>query len=246
MPPAKTIYKCKECGHTQAKWGGQCPQCKAWATLEEVDNIQVPTSSGSVGKGFRASKTATNKKAQPVNKITADNGTFDRINTGINEVNRVLGGGLVPGGVILLAGQPGIGKSTASLNIALSIANTGKKVLYITGEETEGQVAARAERINPPSNTLAMQNLYLLSEGNLQNSIEELLDIRPDFFVVDSIQTLISNDSESRSGSVTQVHEVATDFTNLAKKLNIPAILIGQVLKDTNQIAFQQNLTRYK
>lgn len=237
MPPAKTVYKCKECGNVQAKWAGQCSKCKEWNTLQETDNIQNPTNSGTTGKGIRASKTATNKKAQPVNKITADNGTFERINTGINEVNRVLGGGLVPGGVILLAGQPGSGKSTITLTIALSIANTGKKVLYITGEETEGQVAARAERINPPNNTLAMQNLYLLSEGNLQNSIEELLDIQPDFFIVDSIQTLISNDSESRSGSVTQVHEVATDFTNLAKKLNVPAILIGQVLKDTSQIA---------
>lgn len=239
MAKPTTTYKCSECGHTQSKWMGQCPTCKNWGTLEEVDIVQVPgVATSSAAKGFRASKATTGNRAKPIGQIAQDNGTFDRIDSGIGEFNRVVGGGLVPGGVVLLAGEPGIGKSTASLTIAGSVANTGKKVVYITGEETDGQVAARAKRlgiIDP--NTSAKDNLYLVAEGNLQNAIEELLEIRPQFFVVDSIQTLISGESESRVGSTAQVHEVATDFTAIAKRLNIPAVLIGQVLKDTSQIA---------
>lgn len=234
MAKPTTIHVCSKCGHTQTKWAGKCPSCGEWNTLEEKENITLPTTS--LGKGVRAAKIATGNKAQPVNKITADLGTFKRLDTGISEVNRVLGGGLVPGGVTIIAGEPGIGKSTACLGIGLSIAKQGKKVLYITGEETEGQVAARAVRIAGENPELAMENLYLLSEGNLQNAIQEFVDIKPDLVIVDSIQTLLSDESESRIGSVTQVNEVASSFTTLAKRLGIPAILIGQVTKD-NQIA---------
>lgn len=231
-----TIFKCSACGHTQAKFSGQCPSCHTWNTIEEVENIVAPSTSGKVG--VRASKAATGNVARPINTIAQENLSFSRLSTGIHEVDRVLGGGLVPGGVILLAGEPGIGKSTSSLTIASSLAQTGKKVLYITGEETAGQVAQRAIRIGATNKEGTLgQNLYLLSEGNLQNAIQQLYDIRPDFFVVDSIQTLISNDSESRIGSVTQINEVATEFTTIAKQLNIPALLLGQVLKDTSQIA---------
>lgn len=230
MAKPTIIFKCTNCGHTQAKWGGQCPKCQQWSTLEETENITLPTSNTT--KGVRAAKIATGKKAQPINKIAKETGKIERIDTHIGEVNRVLGGGLVPGGVILLAGEPGIGKSSAALAIASSIANAGKKVLYITGEETEGQVASRAIRIGATDSETALgENLYLLAEGNLQNAVQELVDLSPDFFIVDSIQTLISNDSESRVGSITQVTEVVTDFTHIAKRLNIPTILIGHITK---------------
>lgn len=234
MPP-KSQYKCSNCGHLEVKWVGKCPKCQEWSSMEEVDNIQLATATSS-GKGVRAAKIATGNRAQPVNKIAQNTEAIKRIDTHIGEVNRVLGGGLVPGGVVLIAGEPGIGKSTASLAIGLTVAEAGKKVLYITAEETEGQVAARAKRISGEDTELSMENLYLLSEGNLQNALQELVDLSPDLFIVDSIQTLLSDDSESRIGSVTQVNEVATSFTNLAKRMNIPAILIGQVTKD-NQIA---------
>lgn len=234
MPP-KTQYKCSACSHVEPKWVGKCPKCLEWSTMEEVENIQLTTAT-STGKGVRAAKAATGNKAQPISKIAANTESARRIDTNIGEVNRVLGGGLVPGGVVLIAGEPGIGKSTACLAIGLAVANTGKKVLYITAEETEGQVASRANRINNNPIDNPMENLYLLSEGNLQNALQELVDLSPDLFIVDSIQTLLSDDSESRIGSITQVNEVASSFTALAKRMNIPAILIGQVTKD-NQIA---------
>lgn len=198
----------------------------------------VPLPVDKTTPGVRASRIATGNKARPINEIVAENANFHHISTGIKEVDRVLGGGLVPGGVILLAGEPGIGKSTSCLAIAASIAKTGKKVLYITGEETAGQVAQRATRIGATTEQENIQeSLYLLSEGNLQNAVEQLYETNPDFFVIDSIQTLLSNGSESRMGSVSQINEVATEFTTIAKRLNIPAILIGQVLKDTSQIS---------
>lgn len=236
MAKPTTQYKCSECGYTQIKWAGQCPSCKAWATLEETAIIDTVSATATTGKGIRASQVATGRKAQPASQITANNENIHRLDTHISEVNRVLGGGLVAGGVVLLAGEPGIGKSTSAASIGLSIAGAGHKVLYISGEETEGQIASRVKRINPDGNEKAMDNLHILAEGNLQNAIQELIDIQPAFFIVDSIQTLLSDGSESRIGSITQVNEVASAFTLIAKKMNIPAILIGQVTKD-NAIA---------
>lgn len=238
MSATKTQYVCSNCQAVYPKWLGKCPKCEKWSTLEEqeVTKTNSTSSTTSGGKGYRASQVATNREARPVSKINKDSGKRERMKTGIGEFDRVLGGGLVQGGVILLAGEPGIGKSSASLAAASAIAQQGKKVLYITGEETEEQVADRADRIGAsgPEGSGIGDTLYLLSESNLQNALQQVYDLKPDFFVVDSVQTLLSEDSESRLGSITQVNEVATNFNHIAKKLGIPAILVGHVTKDGN------------
>lgn len=240
MSATKTQFVCSECQYVTPKWLGKCPKCNGWSTFEEQEVVKTnsTSSSSSGGKGYRASQVATNKEARPVSKINKDIGAGrrERIKTGIGEFDRVLGGGLVQGGVILLAGEPGIGKSSASLAAASAIAKQGKKVLYITGEETEEQVADRALRIGAsgPEGSGIGDTLYLLSESNLQNAIQQVYDLSPEFFVVDSVQTLLSEDSESRLGSITQVNEVATAFNHIAKKMGIPAILVGHVTKDGN------------
>lgn len=235
---AKTQYKCSNCGKVTAKWSGQCSSCKQWSTLEEVDSevLGLASTSGKA-KGFRASKAATNNEARPVSEIAKTVESTRRTKTGINEFDRVLGGGLVDGGVILLAGAPGCGKSTLSLHVASNMAQNGKKVLYITGEETAAQVASRAVRIGAASSNEKDgqelgENLFLLAEGNLQNALQQIVDIMPDLLVVDSVQTLLSEESEGSVGSITQVKEVATDITNAAKRLNIPTVIIGHVTKE--------------
>ncbi len=242
MAKSSVQYKCSNCGHVEAKWAGQCPECGEFGTFEEtaVAFVSSGKSSGSLGTssgktGYRASKVATGNVARPVKDIAAQTDTRTRFVSGINELDRVLGDGFMPGGVVLLSAFPGVGKSTLSLWTASEFAKQGKKVLYISGEESANQIAARALRIGAadeePDNDLG-ESLYLVSEGNLQNAIQQFLDVQPDFLVVDSVQTLISDDSESRLGSVTHVMEVASDFTNIAKRLNIPTILIGHMTKD--------------
>lgn len=232
MAQPKQQYQCTACKEVYSKWSGKCPGCNEWNTLVDYD-APIAISTTGTSKGVRASKIATGQKARPVSEIGSEVKNKKRLSTNISEFDRVLGGGLVQGGVILLAGEPGIGKSSCALAAASAVAKQGKKVLYITGEETAEQVAARAIRIGATDGQGKLgESLYLLAEGNLQNAMQELIDLQPDFFIVDSIQTLLSNDSESRVGSVTQVSEVATDFNTVAKRLGIPAILIGHVTKD--------------
>lgn len=234
MASPKQQYQCTECKTVLSKWAGQCPDCKEWNTIVDYDAPLVLKTSGA-GKGVRASKVATNNAARPVSQISKISSKQERLTTGIGEFDRVLGGGLVLGGVVLLAGAPGSGKSSIALAAASAIAKKGKTVLYITGEETAEQVANRAIRIGAADGEGDLgDTLYLLSEGNLQNALASFVDLKPDLLIVDSIQTLLSEESEGRVGSVTQVNEVATDFNNMAKRLNIPAILIGHVTKDGN------------
>lgn len=235
MATSNIKFKCSNCDATYSKWAGKCSQCESWNSLEEYIPPAILTGVTSTGKGIRASKVATGNIPERVTEIAKTVNTTLRVVTGISEFDRVLGGGLVPGGVILLAGEPGVGKSSCAMIVAAALAKQGKKVLYITGEETASQVAGRALRIGATNSDGTLgQNLYLLAEGNLQNAIAQLINLRPDFVIVDSVQTLLSDDSEGRIGSVTQVSEVATDFTNIAKRLNIPTILIGHVTKDGN------------
>lgn len=224
----RSAYKCSNCGEVFSRWAGFCPNCKEAGTLDEVDASVLQTTQAPTTKaGSRADRVSTGDSPEAITSIGADR--YTRITTGIGELDRVLGGGLVPGGVVLLAGSPGAGKSSLTLSAANSLATQGKKVLIASGEETKGQIKSRADRINANS-----ENLYLLSEGNLNNVIGHIGTLKPDVVVIDSVQTLVSDNSESRVGSVSQMAEVAQQLTQVGKTLNIPLIMIGHVTKDGN------------
>jgi DNA repair protein RadA/Sms len=225
---AKTKYRCTSCDALHAKWDAQCPTCKKFNTLEEEINF-VESKGKETSRAFKASTGNTPRAAS-----TIEESEHERISTGVGELDRVLGGsneskGMVKGSTILLAGAPGSGKSTLAGMVAGNIAKEGKNVLYVSGEESAAQVASRKKRINA-----ANENLFILSEVNVANIVNEVEKMKPDFLVIDSIQTLLSPDSEGRVGSPSQVSEIASEVNSTAKRLNIPTILIGHVTKDGN------------
>ncbi len=213
----KTIFFCKECGAQSPKWLGKCPACGNWNTYEE-ENVQV-TSNKSALTLPKKEKT----KPKLLSGINLQEQT--RIDTGNNEFNRVLGGGLVPGTIILIGGEPGIGKSTLALQIALKATNL--KTLYISGEESEQQIKLRALRINKNSD-----NCLILNESSLENIVFHAIEIKPDLLVIDSIQTMQTEKVESSPGTVTQIRECTNELLKLAKTYSIPTILIGHITKD--------------
>ena len=217
MAKAKSIYSCAECGATSPKWQGQCPGCGEWNTLVEA----VAEKSPAAGRFQSLAPTA---RLQVLAEIEARE--VERIATGIGEFDRTLGGGLVAGGVVLIGGDPGIGKSTLLLQ-ALSALSADHKVLYVSGEESGEQVALRARRLN-----LGTAGLKLLAEINLEKIVAVLQDERPQVAVIDSIQTLWSEALSSAPGSVAQVRECAAQLTRLAKQLGINVILVGHVTKE--------------
>lgn len=218
MAKAKTIYSCTECGATSSKWQGQCPGCGQWNTL--VETVAEPQSPSS--KRFAAlAGTAT---VQTLSEIEARE--EDRLPTGIGEFDRALGGGLVAGGVVLIGGDPGIGKSTLLLQ-ALAHLSQAHKVIYVTGEESGQQVALRARRLNVESGSLP-----LMAEINLERILATLQAEKPQVAVIDSIQTLWSDQLSSAPGSVAQVRECAAQLTRLAKQAGITVILVGHVTKE--------------
>jgi len=216
MAKAKTLYSCTECGATSPKWQGQCPGCNAWNTLVET----VAEKPGN----HRFESLAPAAKLQNLADIEARE--TDRISTGVGEFDRALGGGLVAGGVVLIGGDPGIGKSTLLLQ-ALAHLSRDHKVLYVTGEESGQQVALRARRLN-----LDTSNLPLMAEINLERILATLQAERPLVAVIDSIQTLWSDQLSSAPGSVAQVRECAAQLTRLAKQAGITVILVGHVTKE--------------
>lgn len=217
MAKVKTAYFCQNCGAQSAQWKGQCSACKEWNTL--VEEVISPASEAPViGK----TTLQTKKKAQKLDEISFE--TETRIDTKDQEFNRVLGGGLVPGSVILLGGEPGIGKSTLLLQIALSI---GKKVLYVSGEESEKQIKLRADRIQ--SN---QDNCYVLAETKTDLIGLQIEAVQPDLIIVDSVQTLQSPKLESASGTVSQIRECTAELTYYAKVTGTPLILVGHITKD--------------
>jgi DNA repair protein RadA/Sms len=224
---SKTKYRCSACDAMHSKWDAQCPTCKKFNTLEEEVNF-VESKGKETSRAFKAS---TGNAPRAVSTIAESE--HERISTGIAELDRVLGGGevkgMVKGSTILLAGAPGSGKSTLAGMAAGNIAQQGKNVLYVSGEESAAQVASRKKRINAAS-----ENLYILSEVNIANIVNEIEKMKPEFLVIDSIQTLLSPDSEGRVGSPAQVSEIASEVNATAKRLNIPTILIGHVTKDGN------------
>lgn len=224
---AKKVFVCSKCGNEQPRWSGKCNSCGEFGTVEEGQSAKttVPVNLKPVAAN-RMSKATTNNVPVRIKDIKkADNGM--RLKTNIEELDRVLGGGIVQGGVVLLAGSPGAGKSTILGQLTQSVAKQGKKVLYISGEENESQIATRHERIGATDD-----NIFILSESNTDNAENAILDMRPDLIIVDSIQTLLSSNSEGRIGSPSQVTEVANLFTSLAKNLNIPTLMIGHLTKN--------------
>lgn len=217
MAKTKTIYSCTECGATSPKWQGQCPGCAAWNTLvETIPEKQVANS--------RFESLAPTAKLQNLSEIEAREA--DRIPTGISEFDRALGGGLVAGGVVLIGGDPGIGKSTLLLQ-ALSQLSMNHKTLYVSGEESGEQVALRARRL-----ALDSRGLRLMAEINLERILATLQAEMPQVAVIDSIQTLWSDQLSSAPGSVAQVRECAAQLTRLAKAVGITVILVGHVTKE--------------
>ena len=218
MAKAKSIYACTECGATSSKWQGQCPGCNAWNTLvESVAESDTPSSR-------RFSALAGTSQIQALSEIEARE--EDRLPTGVGEFDRALGGGLVAGGVVLIGGDPGIGKSTLLLQ-ALTALSVSAPVLYVSGEESGQQIALRARRL-----TLDTRQLKLLAEINLEKILAVLQAEKPQVAVIDSIQTLWSEQLGSAPGSVAQVRECAAQLTRLAKQTGTTVILVGHVTKE--------------
>ena len=228
MPPKmKTVYFCQQCGHESAKWLGQCPICKQWNTFTEEVVRQEPkqktlrTASAVSGKAPRHA----GAEPLPMSRIEAD--TEERVGTGFDELNRVLGGGLVKGSLTLVGGDPGIGKSTILLQVARELAAAGKTVLYISGEESLRQIKLRANRIGS-----CADSLLFLCETNLSD-IERAIDkAAPDVVIIDSIQTMYNEDVASAPGSVSQVRESTGVFMRIAKSEQISIFLVGHVTKE--------------
>ena len=220
MAKVKTAFYCQNCGTQFSKWQGQCSSCKEWNTIaEEVIQREEKAAWRTSNNAFQ-----TVAKSQLISDISSNSDT--RINTRNNELNRVLGGGLVPGSMTLLGGEPGIGKSTLMLQIALQLP---MKTLYVSGEESAQQIKMRAERIHASSNSC-----FILTETKTQNIFKQIEEIQPNVLVIDSIQILHSDYIESSPGSISQIRECATELIKFAKETNTPVILIGHITKDGN------------
>jgi len=228
---AKTIYSCQECGAQSQKWLGRCPECEAWNSL--VEERPVPATAGagaasaSAGSRYALAGTAGPRLYEDIDTVISA-----RLTTGIDEFDRVLGGGVVPGSLVLIGGEPGIGKSTLLLQAAAHFAHTTGTVLYSSGEESEHQIKSRGERLGGLENATAP--LYLLAETCLERILEEIARLRPSLIIVDSVQTVFSLKFQSAPGSIGQVREAATQLLFAAKGQNIPTFLVGHVTKDGN------------
>ena len=216
MAVLKTSYCCQNCGAKHSKWLGQCSSCKEWNTLVE----EVIKKASKVDLGLNSDQLKS--KAQLVNDIDFEKDP--RLLIQDKELNRVLGGGIVPGSLVLIGGEPGIGKSTLLLQISLEIKN---KVLYVTGEESQQQIRRRANRINNDSN-----QCYILNETNVETIISQINTIKPELVIIDSIQTLQTDIIDSSPGSVSQIKESDSQFLNYSKKTNLPVFLVGHITKD--------------
>ena len=221
MSKVKKAFFCQNCGYESVKWIGQCPSCNQWNSfVEEI--IQKETSKNNGWGNYNETTERTNKTIQ-LNEIKSSE--EKRILTTDDELNRVLGGGVVPGSIILVAGEPGIGKSTLFLQNGLKLA--GRIVLYISGEESEQQIKMRADRLN-----ISNDNFYLLTETSTQIIFQEIKKLKPDLVIIDSIQTLQTPYIDSSPGSISQIRECASEFQRFAKETNTPVFLIGHITKE--------------
>lgn len=217
MAKTKTAYFCQNCGTQFPKWAGQCTSCKSWNTLVE-EILEKPTRNSWKAEG------GTLRSATPVRLSEIQPDSQPRILSGDNELDRVLGGGIVPGSLILLGGEPGIGKSTLLLQIALGLP---LKTLYVSGEESEQQIAMRARRVRPKADSC-----YLLTETNTAQIFKQIEQLQPEVIIVDSVQTLHSDFLEAGAGTVSQIRECTAEFLKFAKETHTPVLLIGHITKD--------------
>jgi DNA repair protein RadA/Sms len=217
LKKADTVFVCQNCGHQSRKWLGKCPECGEWNSLVEERARSIKQPPGN----FRKREV----EAVPYTEIETQDDV--RIISGVTEFDRVLGGGIVPGTLVLIGGDPGIGKSTLLLQVADSLSGGGSLVLYVSGEESERQIKLRGERLK-----IAAKNLYLLPETSLEGIFQEVDRLNPAAIIIDSIQTVFSAVIESAPGSVSQVRAVAHQFLLLAKNRSIPVFLIGHITKD--------------
>lgn len=218
MAKTKTAFFCQNCGAQYPKWVGQCSSCKQWNTIvEEVVQKEEK-------KVWRSNSNSLKKASTPLRISEITNEKELRLNAQDKEFNRVLGGGIVPGSLILLGGEPGIGKSTLLLQIALKLAY---KTLYVSGEESQKQIKMRADRIHPNS-----ENCFILTETKTQNIFQQIAALEPDLVVIDSIQTLHTDYIESAAGSISQIRESTAELIKFAKESNTPVILVGHITKD--------------
>lgn len=219
MKKTETTFVCQNCGHQSRKWLGKCPECGEWNSLLE-ERVR-PAAKGNARRGFAL------KEVEAIAYQEIESQDEVRLPSGVNEFDRVLGGGIVPGTLVLIGGDPGIGKSTLLLQVADRLGASGALVLYVSGEESDRQIKLRGERLG-----IEAKNLYLLPETNLENIFHEVERLKPSAIIVDSIQTVFSALIESAPGSVSQVREVAHQFLLLAKNRGVPVFLIGHITKD--------------
>ena len=220
MAKTKTVFYCTECGNDTPKWQGRCPACGAWNTLQE--HIEKPAAPG------KAKSAPVGRSRQPQSIREVDCDAEIRFSTGMGELDRVLGGGAVAGSLVLVGGAPGIGKSTLLLQICNSLC-TGRKVLYISGEESERQLKLRAQRLG-----VAPEGLYILSETRMSDVLEAVEQMQPDILIADSVQTLFMDENESSPGSVSQVKDCTMALMQLSKSQGITVFVVGHINKDGN------------
>jgi len=222
----KTVYVCRNCGYTTGRWLGRCPECGQWNTFDEEIEVPTPKVRNKSVLNFLSSS-----ESKPVPVTEAKEVVYERFQTGIKNFDQALGGGLVKGQVSLIAGEPGIGKSTLLLQLSTSLAEKGKKVLYVSGEESVNQIHLRAKRLGALND-----NLLVYSETVYERIEDVVEEVNPDVVILDSVQTVFSSELESSAGSVSQVREITYRITELSKRKNISTFVVGHVTKE-GQIA---------
>jgi DNA repair protein radA len=221
MAKVKSKYVCQNCGYENPKWLGKCPECLQWNTfVEEIEEKMTPRQES-------LAKQASRSTSRPVSINSIAPKREERFSTSIPELDRVLGGGVIPGSLVLVGGDPGIGKSTLLLQVSNNVAETGKKVIYISGEESENQIKMRAKRLK-----ISSDNLYIYTENNLAAIELQIAEVEPDMVIVDSIQTMISPEINSAPGTISQIKEGTSKFMKISKSKSISTFIVGHVTKE--------------